>query len=1006
MLAVTDMFHFLHIMQEESSSSSSSSSSSDSSSGSSSGEIRSSHEEQQMYQDVEELLNEQLSTARPTSQVSYNRSVISGNNSNSGRALQTHHRASSSSTSGTGEPRNRGEKTKKESRPKKSLAKSVEKMIRNKAKDKTVSSSSSDSRGIEFANRTVKAAKPGRLKVVDSSDNSTVKKQTGRPPKLKPNTSLLLNDPFVKNVSRLHKVYSGVVSESRTVGTLPNVSPDSGIQSFSGSPANRDGVAPQDHLVLRTSVSEGEPEHDGPPILENMKEAQLEPHSYPEHTDHPVLLPAVDKPSLSHKKLMDTSRVQGVSSNRVALGDRKNKNFHLLGQPKKRKPGRPRIKPLPGDKQQHSAFPSASQNLFNHVQSHLPKKRRPGRPKGSLNKKPKEPSRLAIQTQNLGTLKSKPFDVMAAQLLKQTKLSKPGRPLGSLSKVKAPKGLVRKDNVPLGSVNKVKDKANVSSVKNTKLQNGANSMMGCSPEMRKSLVTALARGTSDEPVKERQISEVVFKKKKKIRTIDNVKRKRGRPRKHPLPDDSITASKCQSSTTVTSSSSRINTSVVTISPSVIPDPKAIIVTESYSIGPPHLDIEDSESPKQSGISHHNVDDSELDSLIRSVHDSISKFPSRDLREDHTNISGSDSTSGDQVQTGHTGVHVLNTGSIHRLVPNIREPRLNVVEKKLKRGQNKVPSSISQVGFGLGQRMGSFAIGNLPFVPIPASLFPVTRLPILPNQDISVEALVRCHSGSDSLSSVQAMSSQCSAARAGSITSSSARRSTDSRSDEQSIGRRRRKHNNKAKHFKSKHKNIVDPVFVADFDSMLSDLSQLVIWGDVPESPTDPEVTAPCQPSFLLPQSSVMPFSSPAPPRKLTHDQMTHQDKAASLQMFASSKLDMITGIKEKGKRGRKKKIYVDVEEDEDEDEDEAGSEQCLPPKKRYKLLEVTPGGAPVEKRKVGRPRKYPLPGPAANTGQTTSHGKGVYLCTVTDQIFYKLKQNFTEIKSCLHLIVM
>ena len=196
----------------------------------------------------------------------------------------------------------------------------------------------------------------------------------------------------------------------------------------------------------------------------------------------------------------------------------------------------------------------------------------------------------------------------------------------------------------------------------------------------------------------------------------------------------------------------------------------------------------------------------------------------------------------------------------------------------------------------------------------------------------------------------------------------------------------KKKKKKMKHFKSKHKNIVDPVFLADLDMMTCDLKSLLISQDGPAIPSFMKEEVPLPTIFQLNRQILR--------RKRGKER--HLGGAVGKIRRLESRREMdLSLLKEKGKRGRKKKLISDSSldmKDEDADEGEedvsaVNSEQCLPLKKRHKLFsaaaaaqltdatqetieQVTPEflkmapatmPKPPEKRKVGRPRKHPLP---------------------------------------------
>jgi len=190
--------------------------------------------------------------------------------------------------------------------------------------------------------------------------------------------------------------------------------------------------------------------------------------------------------------------------------------------------------------------------------------------------------------------------------------------------------------------------------------------------------------------------------------------------------------------------------------------------------------------------------------------------------------------------------------------------------------------------------------------------------------------------------------------------------------------KQKKKKKKNKHFKSKHKNIIDPVFESDLDSVRIDLENLTI------SENKPGMVNLAQEDGEIPLPTIFQLNQYILKRKRKRE--LHLTKVAK-KPESRREFDINLGVREKGKRGRKKKVLIDTGDDEKRDTEVVNNEQCLPLKKRHKLLQQAaqinvsaatgadqqqaPGTGSkmiavvppkvVEKRKVGRPRKHPLP---------------------------------------------
>ncbi|WAR00391.1 ASH1L-like protein [Mya arenaria] len=158
--------------------------------------------------------------------------------------------------------------------------------------------------------------------------------------------------------------------------------------------------------------------------------------------------------------------------------------------------------------------------------------------------------------------------------------------------------------------------------------------------------------------------------------------------------------------------------------------------------------------------------------------------------------------------------------------------------------------------------------------------------------------------------------------------------------------RRKKNKKKMFHFKSKHKNIVDPVFIAEVDLVTDVFPSLAI--------------SPSGETYLRVRPGEVPLPSifkivRIDVKKKKKDKLFVFEKAKPLK----PKNDELS-TKDKIKLGRRISILGESSMDLD---DGSGQRQCnLPPKKRHKLFSIGAGddGKP-ERRKVGRPRKQSAP---------------------------------------------
>lgn len=167
--------------------------------------------------------------------------------------------------------------------------------------------------------------------------------------------------------------------------------------------------------------------------------------------------------------------------------------------------------------------------------------------------------------------------------------------------------------------------------------------------------------------------------------------------------------------------------------------------------------------------------------------------------------------------------------------------------------------------------------------------------------------------------------------------------------------KRKKNKKKLIHFRSKHKNIIDPVFIAEVDFLTTLFPRLSI---SPRGETYLKVRpgeVPLPSIFKIARIDV---------KKKKKDKLFVFEKAKPLKPKNDSELS----TKDRIKLGRKISMlgvnFLDFE-------DLNNSQQCnLPPKKRHKLFSPlggqegpTDGHTKSEKRKVGRPRKVRPPSP-------------------------------------------
>ena len=174
---------------------------------------------------------------------------------------------------------------------------------------------------------------------------------------------------------------------------------------------------------------------------------------------------------------------------------------------------------------------------------------------------------------------------------------------------------------------------------------------------------------------------------------------------------------------------------------------------------------------------------------------------------------------------------------------------------------------------------------------------------------------------------------------------------------------KRKKKKRLLYFKSKHKNILDPTFEGNLQTMVHDLDRMAI----SEHPGDNfirvrpgEVLLPS--IFRLSKINVKKKKK----EKLILEKVKKKKSTKDQILFKEFPLPL------EKPRGPKKKSFSVLDDPEPPIlERQITTQQCLPPKKRHKLmnmpsslqaptLEPVPGSPLPEKRKPGRPRKHPV----------------------------------------------
>lgn len=543
------------------------------------------------------------------------------------------------------------------------------------------------------------------------------------------------------------------------------------------------------------------------------------------------------------------------------------------------------------------------------------KKRGRGRPKGSKNKRITFSKNRVLKARVVKGLTPHPAKAVTEKPAKLTK----GSTLCSAVKVikknaKNTKGLTFG---PLGKGSEQKGSPLKKAVKKPGRIAGSKGKKGSQESSSPSLVEQVQSSSKTKPVE---------------------KRKRGRPRKVPLPDiSSVAADQCKSKAEIDSKSRDTETSV-----------KPLATEKSKAVA-----------------------DSELASLIQSVQHSIrSQFPVQDMDEsseftmDTNNDINGIEPSLPQASAKSPAVKVAK-----KVASKSKKPKLHVMMRKTKRRKRKriqkdqpkpvlaastdppvseEPTQSNHSFHDLSQQQQTGSISN-------GSLFgPTTSKPLgffnryRPSKLLK-QSSFRLHSSA--------------------LGSALSRTGDDSSGDDDRDGSegRKRKKKKKLLYFKSKHKNIIDPAFMEELGSLESGMNEMAISEQAFIRVKPGEVPLPS--IFRLTIIDVKKKKKD----KLVLEPPPVPEKSKKVKARKDSKERepaMPELVKEKGKSVRKKS--QSEENHPPSLEIQVARDQCLPPKKRHRMMyaaesteeaTVSPKEAPPpEKRKVGRPRKNPLPG--------------------------------------------
>lgn len=374
------------------------------------------------------------------------------------------------------------------------------------------------------------------------------------------------------------------------------------------------------------------------------------------------------------------------------------------------------------------------------------------------------------------------------------------------------------------------------------------------------------------------------------------KRKVGRPRKHPLPDNATTTQ-----------------------------------------------IKNTKKNLFNDTTLRRSEDGDLDSLVQSVHDSIN-FQFQQVEDEPEGTLDNFTLDSDLATIEPTLFPVPHSmlETSQRILPKIRKPKLHVMMRKSKPGRKK---NRSHLGYSGLSRHGGFT------------------------------SRFRLASAKTTLGFIDKHSHhRTSQGSLDSNTSSSAHSGPSTPFRGLAGFFKRPKKRKKILYFKSKHKNIVDPMFETDLQYVVNNFHLLAISKQEDTFLRVKPGEVPLPSIFKISRINVK--SKKKDPRLLGGFEMEKIKKFKSKREQTQVMLEKWKS-KEKSKIIRKRSVSDERLKTQPDIHSSSSQQQCLPPKKRHKLFSsvLSPTASqsaqdttskPVistQKKKVGRPRKNPLPSP-------------------------------------------
>ncbi|XP_052100280.1 histone-lysine N-methyltransferase ASH1L-like isoform X2 [Mytilus californianus] len=363
------------------------------------------------------------------------------------------------------------------------------------------------------------------------------------------------------------------------------------------------------------------------------------------------------------------------------------------------------------------------------------------------------------------------------------------------------------------------------------------------------------------------------------------------------------------------------------------------------------------------------DAADLDYIMQSVNDVTSNFPNSNLADlNEFNLE-------DDLETIVPAISSEPPLHEERALPKIRKPKLHVMMRKDKHRKRKKKKNYST----LPQKSGIFQCNRVYFPSKFKLASPKSSLGLVDKSS----NLRTSRSSLESNGSTSSVQSSTFVPR------------------KDILRKMQLKRRNKLLHFKSKHKNIVDPVFISDLEYVVDNFHLLAI--------SNPEKNfIRVKPGEVpLPSIFKIPIISVSKKKELKSNMVFEIEKIKKSKTIHRDFSYIEKWIRNEKLKGIRKKSFSEEQSPTSSDDSVICKQQCLPPKKRHKLFnsddpcysdasyEQEDGFRSQERKKPGRPRKNPVP--LVSFRQEKNKGKQIAIVTPHVSTDFEKSKKFTKV---------